>query len=529
MFIIGGKGSGVNDVMRLDVYDTESSQWTSLDSLQRYRHIAWQFGGNIFLHGGFGNVNHNLPVTEVYRIDLLRSFIPFPAIAQKINIVIEQQLPHTPPANSPNISPNLSPLRNNGPSQNSPISPINNPINQGGSNLGYSNTSTPNPKEDRAIKVNIKTRKQEMMQEGTKKDIPLHDEFLNKLLKPKDYINYPEGMRFIFPPQAIIRLCDQAEAIIKNQPIVLRFESPAMIFGDIHGQYSDLMRFFDLWGAPYDTYKGKDDQIRFFDYIFLGDFVDRGNHCLETICLLLALKIKYPEQIHLIRGNHEDRMINDTFGFSDELSSRLEEDPQEPGSVFDRINRLFEYLPLAAIIDDKIFCLHGGIGATLQKVEQVEALDKLRPLKVIHEVHTDTDRLVVDILWSDPTENDNELGILPNVVRDPDGTGNIVKFGPDIVKKFLKANNFLKIIRAHECVMDGMERFAGGDLITVFSATNYCGKHKNAGAVLCLKKNYEIMPKLIYPQNLNQGNWIEDDDMMRNRPPTPPRWRENNN
>lgn len=74
--------------------------------------------------------------------------------------------------------------------------------------------------------------------------------------------------------------------------------------------------------------------------------------------------------------------------------------------------------------------------------------------------------------------------------------------------------------------MDGMERFAGGDLITVFSATNYCGKHKNAGAVLCLKKNFEIMPKLIYPQNLSQSNWIEDDDQLRNRPPTPPRWRE---
>ena len=526
MFIIGGKGAEVNDNMRLDVYDTESSQWTSLDSLQRYRHIAWQFAGNIFLHGGFGNVNHNLPVVEVFKIDLFKSFQPFQTLAQKITISVETQNPHTPPSNSPNPSPSITPRSGT-------------PTHTGTSGLGIT-SSYMNPQQasthapsmvldDKSIKVNIKTRKQELSEEGLKKDIPLHDEFLNKLLKPKDYINYPEGMRFIFSSQSIIRLCDQAEAIIKNQPIVLRFESPAMIFGDIHGQYSDLMRFFDLWGAPYDTYTGKDDQIQFFDYLFLGDFVDRGNHCLETICLLLALKVKYPEQIHLIRGNHEDRMINDTFGFSDELSSRLEEDPQEPGSVFDRINRLFEYLPLAAIIDNKIFCLHGGIGATLQRIEQVEGLDKLRPLKVIHEVHTDTDKLVVDILWSDPTENDSELGILPNVVRDPDGTGNIVKFGPDIVKKFLKQNNLLKIIRAHECVMDGMERFAGGDLITVFSATNYCGKHKNAGAVLCLKKNYEIMPKLIYPQNLNQGNWIEDDDMMRNRPPTPPRWRENNN
>lgn len=88
-------------------------------------------------------------------------------------------------------------------------------------------------------------------------------------------------------------------------------------------------------------------------------------------------------------------------------------------------------------------------------------------------------------------------------MRDPQGTGNIVKFGPDIVKSFLKNNNMLKIIRAHECVMDGMERFAGGDLITVFSATDYCSRHKNAGAVLYLNKNKEITPKLIYPQNLS--------------------------
>lgn len=106
---------------------------------------------------------------------------------------------------------------------------------------------------------------------------------------------------------------------------------------------------------------------------------------------------------------------------------------------------------------------------------------------------------MVDVLWSDPTDHDGELGIQPNIVRDPNGTGNIVKFGPDIVKEFLKANNIMKIIRAHECVMDGFERFAGGDLITVFSATDYCGKHKNAGAILVITKSYVINPKLIYP------------------------------
>lgn len=302
---------------------------------------------------------------------------------------------------------------------------------------------------------------------------------------------------------------------------MLRFNSPVKIFGDIHGQYSDLMRFFDIWGAPYDGYAKQDGDIDLYDYLFLGDFVDRGNHSLETICLLLALKTRYPLQIHLIRGNHEDKWINNGFGFSEECAERLDEDPVDPDSVFARINQLFEYLPLAAVIDDKILCLHGGIGATVKKVSDIEKLE--RPLEVVHEVQTEKERLVVDILWSDPTDNDREIGIQLNTIRDPQGTGNIVKFGPDVVKEFLKNNNLLKIIRAHECVMDGMERFAGGDLITVFSATDYCGRHKNAGAVLYLKKNFEITPKLIYPQNLSQSNWIEDEEALMHRPPTPPR------
>lgn len=143
-------------------------------------------------------------------------------------------------------------------------------------------------------------------------------------------------------------------------------------------------------------------------------------------------------------------------------------------------------------------------------------------MDVVHEVSTNIEKLVVDILWSDPTDDDTELGIVPNHVWDPHGTGNIVKFGPDIVKKFLAKNNLLKIVRAHECVMDGFERFAGGDLITVFSATDYCGKHKNAGAVLIITKKFGISPKLIYP-TMNQANWIEENENAY-RPPTPPRW-----
>jgi hypothetical protein len=127
------------------------------------------------------------------------------------------------------------------------------------------------------------------------------------------------------------------------------------------------MRFFELWNSPCET-----GDIECYDYLFLGDFVDRGAHSLETICLLMALKIKYPDKIHMIRGNHEDRWINNAFGFAEECSNRLGEDPADPDSVFNRINDVFDWLPLCAVIDDKIVCLHGGIGSTLNSLEQIE-------------------------------------------------------------------------------------------------------------------------------------------------------------
>ena len=132
-------------------------------------------------------------------------------------------------------------------------------------------------------------------------------------------------------------------------------------------------------------------------------------------------------------------------------------------------------------------------------------------------------------LWSDPTDTDEELGILPNLARDSNNNGNIVKYGPDIVRKFLEANGLSKIIRAHECVMDGFERFAGGSLITLFSATDYCRKHKNAGAFLVIKNNFEIVPHLIYPIENDLNNWIDSEGDYEERSPTPPRTKYNNN
>jgi diadenosine tetraphosphatase ApaH/serine/threonine PP2A family protein phosphatase len=339
--------------------------------------------------------------------------------------------------------------------------------------------------------------------------------FIGKLLKPKDW-QISKAEYFDFTKEEIAELANQFKQIVSQEPMILKVKAPIKVFGDIHGQYQDLMRFFDLWGSP-----SEEGDIESYDYLFLGDYVDRGSHSLETICLLMALKVKYPKQIHMIRGNHEDRWINNAFGFADECSTRIGEDPNDPKSMFAQINDVFDWLPLSALIDNKIICLHGGIGSTVQTLAQISKIP--RPLEVIHEVSNDAQQLVVDILWSDPTENDTEKGIQANTIRDPNGTGNIVKFGPDKVQEFLKKNQLTMILRGHECVMDGFERFAAGSLITVFSATDYCGRHKNAGAVIFITKLCELIPKLIYPLTNAEQNWAQDENQQK-RPPTPPRW-----
>lgn len=145
-----------------------------------------------------------------------------------------------------------------------------------------------------------------------------------------------------------------------------------------------------------------------------------------------------------------------------------------------------------------------------------------RPLHVAQIPQTPFEQRITDLLWSDPSDSDQVTGVTLNETRDPDGTGRIVKFGPDRVEEFLERNPPLSmIIRAHECVMDGFERFANGRLITVFSATDYCGHHKNAGALLFVRRDLTIVPKLIYPTERTLNAW--DPMVAQQRPPTPPR------
>ena len=341
---------------------------------------------------------------------------------------------------------------------------------------------------------------------------------LDTILLPSDSWRAPSQPLFFLSPLELAHLCQATLAIIQAQPMLLRLRAPVKIYGDLHGQFPDLMRLFSKFGSP--TEGGDIDAV---DYLFLGDFVDRGSFSLETIALLFALKIRYPLQVHLVRGNHEDPTINALYGFKDECRRRLREEPDNPNSVWNYVNLVFEYLPCGAVVDGRLLCIHGGIGGSIQSLADIESLS--RPLKVSQTPTTLVEQKVTDLLWSDPSDSDSIRGVSSNETRDPDGSGRITKFGPDRVHAFLAANPPLElIVRAHECVMDGFERFAGGKLITVFSATDYCGHHKNAGALLFVKRDLTCVPKLIYPAGAGGGaNW--DSRVTQQRPPTPPRAR----
>ncbi|KAK4408389.1 Serine/threonine-protein phosphatase BSL3 [Sesamum angolense] len=327
------------------------------------------------------------------------------------------------------------------------------------------------------------------------------------LLKPRGW-KPPVRRQFFLDCNEIADLCDSAERIFASEPSVLQLKAPIKIFGDLHGQFGDLMRLFDEYGSPSTA-----GDIAYIDYLFLGDYVDRGQHSLETITLLLALKVEHPHQIHLIRGNHEAADINALFGFRIECIERMGE--RDGIWAWHRINRLFNWLPLAALIEKKIICMHGGIGRSINHVEQIENIQ--RPIAM-----EAGSIVLMDLLWSDPTENDSVEGLRPNA-RGPGLLSlsaiedKIVEFQsfnssskffasqPDRVMEFCNNNDLQLIVRAHECVMDGFERFAQGHLITLFSATNYCGTANNAGAILVLGRDLV--------------------ELNANRPPTPTRGR----
>eukprot|EP00041_Stephanoeca_diplocostata_P009107 m.138976 g.138976 ORF g.138976 m.138976 type:complete len:319 (+) comp17604_c0_seq5:179-1135(+) len=251
-------------------------------------------------------------------------------------------------------------------------------------------------------------------------------------------------------------LCDKAREIFLKESNVQPVSCPVTVVGDVHGQFYDLLELFRIGGNAPNT-----------NYLFLGDYVDRGYYSVETVSLVVALKVRYPERVTMIRGNHECRQITQVYGFYDECTRKY-------GSpeVWTMFTDLFDYLPSTALVENQIFCPHGGLSPNLDMLDHVRAIDRF--MEVPHE------GLLCDLLWSDPDERSG-WGISPR------GAG--YTFGQDISENFNFINGVEMIARAHQLVMEGYSWSHDRNVVTVFSVPNYCYRCGNQAAIMELDDN----------------------------------------
>lgn len=545
MVVIGGRTNQVAKIVPFEAYDTETSDWFSCQPLKRFRHACWAIEGMIYVHGGFEHDSPNVPTNSIVMIDSTKLFKVHESMTPKEKEKEETKTGTKVVVPNPNttIQRTGTGTANTITMSKSAFAPmilaeeekVFRLSNQAHVAVSFNMDDPESDFGNFVRKVSIEHLQEEAKKLGggrskipiaelqkNPKD-PLYSIFINHLLKPSEYSSGIPTSVFGFKKEYIIELAKECQAVLEAQPIVVKIRTPVKIFGNLHGNFQDLMRFFELWKAPTENALGGD--IDSFAYIFLGNYVDRGNRSLETICLLMSLKLKYPDQIQLLRGNHEDRLINSIYGFGEECRSRLHEDINDPNSVFQAINNTFSFLPMAAIIEDKIVCIHAGIGPNISKYEDLLKIH--RPIEITQDSTSPEQGVLLNTLWSDPTETDSELGFRRNFIRDHGNSGNIVKYGSDKLIQFLQASNLDIMIRGHEIALDGFDIFANSRLITVTSCTNYCGKHKNAACVLVVQKTFEIVPKILLPLTDvdPMREWIDDEEGLKKRPPTPPRAR----
>jgi serine/threonine-protein phosphatase 2A catalytic subunit len=276
------------------------------------------------------------------------------------------------------------------------------------------------------------------------------------------------------PEAEMCGVCEYVKAILKEETNMQAVRAPVVVVGDIHGQFYDLLELFNISGKPPYT-----------NYLFLGDYVDRGHYSLECATLMVLLKARYPKRITMIRGNHESRQITQVYGFYDECLRKYGD-----ATVWKEFTALFDTLPLSAAIENKVFCPHAGLSPSLDTVDHIQQLNRLQ--EIPHEGP------MCDLVWSDPDDRCG-WGISPR------GAG--YTFGNDITEQFLAANNFKFIVRAHQLVMEGYSWTHPERCVTVFSAPNYCYRCGNMAAIMEIGDSIESRPEFVmYEASPDQGD-----------------------
>lgn len=273
--------------------------------------------------------------------------------------------------------------------------------------------------------------------------------------------------------QQVQQLTAAARDVLASQPTVTEVGLPCTVFGDTHGQLRDVLMLFNVWGWP-----GKSPGQNF---VFNGDFVDRGGHQVELAVLLLALKVQFPQQVWLNRGNHEDPEVNQRYGFTKACMSQF---GGEGSQVFGAFHDAFAQLPLGCVIDGKILVVHGGLGNGNWTLDDLRA--RTRPIS--HE-QIKADHVIFNVLWSDPVEDDDPTEEHTFGVHHSARSKEARKFGWDITEGFCKTNGLHMVVRSHQAKKHGF----GFDvmheqmLVRVFSARDY-DHNQNDGAILSIRK-----------------------------------------
>lgn len=266
-------------------------------------------------------------------------------------------------------------------------------------------------------------------------------------------------------------LCFKVSEILTEENNVVEVSSPVTVCGDLHGQFYDLMELFKVAGEPPDV-----------NFLFMGDYVDRGYFSVVVISLLLALKLKHPQRVTLLRGNHECRQSTQVYGFYDECLSIY-----HGSEAWSHFMNVFDCLPLTALIDNKILCMHGGLSPSLDSVDHIRVLDRFQELP--------HDGAMCDLLWSDPDDGGRRLGWSLSAR----GAGYL--WGPDVSHDFIYSNDLECVSRAHQMQDSGYSWCHDDKVVTVFSAPNYCYRCGNLAAYMVVDEgtrkcyNFEAAPR----------------------------------